>query len=153
MVDGIGPGAWANRPDFPDLTLDDQPRIVPLRAAPGFSVASQDPDPRGMTVVGADGQAGGTVTELWVDRSEAMFRYLELSVPVATGTRTVLLPINYARITRKQVLVQSIMGNQFALVPGLRSPDVITSLEEDKICAYYGAGILYAEPSRQEPLL
>ena len=55
---------WANRPDVPDLTLEDTPRIVPLRVATEFSVASQDPDPRGMTVIGADGRPGGTVAEL-----------------------------------------------------------------------------------------
>jgi photosynthetic reaction center H subunit len=29
----------------------------------------------------------------------------------------------------------------------------VTFLEEEKICAYYGAGTLYAHPSRMEPLL
>jgi len=29
----------------------------------------------------------------------------------------------------------------------------VTLLEEEKIMAYYGAGTLYATPSRQEPLL
>jgi photosynthetic reaction center H subunit len=28
----------------------------------------------------------------------------------------------------------------------------VTFLEEDKITAYFGSGLLYAEPSRQEPL-
>jgi photosynthetic reaction center H subunit len=30
---------------------------------------------------------------------------------------------------------------------------VVTLLEEEKIMGYYGAGTLYAEPSRAEPLL
>jgi photosynthetic reaction center H subunit len=47
----------------------------------------------------------------------------------------------------------SILASQFAEVPGLKNPDVITSLEEEKITAYYGAGTLYATPERQEPLL
>jgi photosynthetic reaction center H subunit len=51
------------------------------------------------------------------------------------------------------VQVQAILASQFANVPGLRSPDRITLLEEDKICGYYGGGTLYATPSRQEPLL
>jgi len=38
-------------------------------------------------------------------------------------------------------------------VPATRAPDSITLLEEEKICAYFGGGLLYATPSRQEPLL
>jgi photosynthetic reaction center H subunit len=49
--------------------------------------------------------------------------------------------------------VESILGNQFALVPGLKSQDQITLLEEEKIMAYYGGGTLYATPERQEPLI
>jgi photosynthetic reaction center H subunit len=47
--------------------------------------------------------------------------------------------------------VQSILGAQFANVPRNKQPDSVTLLEEDKICAYYGGGTLYATPSRQEP--
>ena len=153
MLDGVGPGAYANRPDVTDKTAEGDTRIVPLRVAPDFEVASDDPDPRGMTVAGADGQAGGTVTDLWVDRSEMLFRYLELEVAGASGPRRVLLPINFTRISRNQVKVKSILGAQFAQVPGTTHPDQVTLLEEEKIMAYYGGGVLYAEPSRQEPLL
>jgi len=38
-------------------------------------------------------------------------------------------------------------------VPGLRNPDVVTRLEEDKICAYYAGGHLYAIADRAEPLV
>jgi len=31
-------------------------------------------------------------------------------------------------------------------VPLTKSPDAITMLEEEKISAYYGAGLLYANP-------
>ncbi len=37
-------------------------------------------------------------------------------------------------------------------MPGLRNPDQVTLLEEDRISAYYGGGTLYAEPSRLGPL-
>ena len=94
MLDGVGPGAWAERADVPDLTPDGEPKIVPLRVAGAYGVAHQDPDPRGMPVLGADGAAGGTVTDLWVDKSEMMFRYLEVEV---AGGRHVLLPMNFAR--------------------------------------------------------
>lgn len=124
---------------------------MPLRSVSEFDVASEDPDPRGLPVVGADGVVGGTVRDLWIDRSDAMFRYLELEVPGAE--RRVLLPINFTRVGNRQVSVVSILGQQFAQVPLTRDPDLITLLEEDKIMAYYGGGTLYATPQRQEPLL
>jgi photosynthetic reaction center H subunit len=49
--------------------------------------------------------------------------------------------------------VKSILGAQFAHVPGTRHAEQVTFLEEEKIMAYYGGGTLYATPQRQEPLL
>ena len=51
------------------------------------------------------------------------------------------------------VKVDAILAHQFADVPALASPDVVTRDEEERIAAYYGAGYLYAKPSRTEPLL
>ena len=129
------------------------PKIVPLRVATDFEVEPRDPDPRGMQVVGCDEAVGGVVCDVWVDRSEPQIRYLE--VDVAEGQRRVLLPIGFVRFDtfRNRVLVKSITGGQFAQVPVLANPDQVTLLEEEKICAYYGAGTLYAEPGRAEPLL
>ncbi len=153
MLAGVGPGSWAERPDIPDTTVDNEPRLAPLRASPGFSVATEDPNPIGLPVLGFDGQVAGTVTDIWVDRSEMLFRYLELAVPAEPAPRHVLLPINFARIDRDRVRVRSILASQFINVPVTRLPDVVTMLEEEKIMAYYGAGTLYATPARQEPLL
>ena len=36
---------------------------------------------------------------------------------------------------------------------GLRNPDVVTRLEEDRICAFYSGGHLYATADRAEPLV
>jgi len=127
-----------------------EPKIVPLRADTEFGVASQDRDPRGLPVLGADDEVAGTVGELWVDRSEMLFRYIE--VKLAGSGKAVLIPINFARITKDSVKVQAIYADQFADVPGVRTADQITMLEEEKIMAYYGAGTLYADPFRQEPL-
>lgn len=154
MRDGIGPASYAQRADTPDITFDDeQPKIVPLRAAPGFFLAWEDPDPRGMEVVGADGHRAGTVVEAWVDRSETVVRYLE--VELAEDGRRVLLPINLAQISakRRRIWVDSILASQFAGVPGLRNPDQVTLLEEDRIVGYFGGGKLYATPSRLGPVL
>jgi photosynthetic reaction center H subunit len=151
MLDAVGPAAFAERANIPDHTIDGRPMIVPLRAAPGFTVASGDPDPRGMGVYGADRERGGTVMELWVDRAEPQIRYLE----VDTGARRVLLPINFTKIDgdRRRVNVKSILGSQFATAPGLSNPEQVTRREEDQITAYYSSGHLYATPSRSEPLL
>jgi photosynthetic reaction center H subunit len=150
MLDGVGPGAWANRADVPDMTLEGEPKIIPLRAAQGFAVAKQDADPRGLPVIAGDGKPAGTVRELWLDTSEMMFRYLE--VETGSGKR-VMLPVPFARIRRSSVEVNSIYAHHFASVPGLRNPDQITMLEEEKISAYYGGGTFYADPKRSEPLL
>jgi photosynthetic reaction center H subunit len=151
MTAGVGPGSWARRADKPDLTADGRVKIVPLRADPEFSVASEDPDPRGFSVIGADGAKGGTIVDAWVDRSEVLFRYFEVDV----GGRSVLLPVNFARVDAdaRRVTVESILGSQFARVPAIKSRDAITMLEEEKVMAYFGAGTLYATPTRAEPLL
>lgn len=170
LLDGVGPGAYADRADVPDTTVDGEDRLVPLRLDPAFGVAQEDPDPRGMEVIGADGQVGGICRDLWVDRAEMLFRYLEVEVSTAAGPRRVLLPINFARVDAPyrgfvnfvigrtkpragRILVRSILSTQFAEVPGTRAADRVTMLEEEKIMAYYGAGTLYATPQRQEPLL
>jgi photosynthetic reaction center H subunit len=56
-------------------------------------------------------------------------------------------------VRRNAVEVNSIYGHHFGAVPGLKHGDQVTLLEEEKIMAYYGAGMLYATPGRQEPML
>ena len=43
---GIGPGAYAERADTVDLTVEDHVKIVPLRLAPTFAPMADGPDPR-----------------------------------------------------------------------------------------------------------
>lgn len=154
MVDGVGPAAYAIRPEVPDLTHEGVPKIVPMRVATDYSVSERDPDPRGKKVFGADGQTAGQVVDLWVDRSEPQIRFIEVELE-AEGKKRVLLPINFARIrgATGEVKVKSILAQHFADVPTTASPDQITLQEEDKICAYYGGGHLYALPERSEPLI
>ncbi len=152
MVDAVGPASYAQRSDEPDLTYEGEPKIVPLRVATDHVLESRDPDPRGMKVIGADGQVGGTVRDVWVDRSECVIRYLEVETGAGNATRRVLLPMNFARVKDGAVQVKSITAAHFAKVPGLRNPDQVTLLEEDKIVGFYGGGHLYATPSRAEPL-
>lgn len=156
LVDGLGAAAYAARADVPDHTFDTGlPRIVPLRAAPHCFLATEDPDPRGMTVYGADRVAAGTVVEAWIDRTEVILRYLEVEVAAPSGPRRVLLPMNFLKINKntRRITVGALLAHQFAGVPGLREPDQVTLLEEDRITAYYAGGTLYATPRRMEPLL
>ena len=153
MKAGVGPGSWADRPDVPERTFEGGVKMVPLRTLPDYSVSVRDRDPRGLPVIGGDGETAGTVVDLWVDQSEAIFRHLEVAVTLSDGaTRNVLLPINFCRITRRGVRVPSLYAEHFAGVPGTRDPQQVTMLEEEKIMAYYGAGLLYADPKRAEPL-
>lgn len=150
LLAGVGPGAWADRPDEVDLTIEGMPKIVPLRADASYGVDGRDPDPRGRPVLGADGAVAGTVSDVWVDRSERLFRYLEVQL---TGGRRVLLPVNFSKIGHDAVRVRALLAAQFSNVPALKNPDQVTVLEEEKIVAYFGAGTLYAKPSRLGPQL
>jgi len=150
---GLGAGAWGDRPDRPDLTVEGELRFVPLRQAEGFSLVEQDPDPRGLPVVGADGVQAGTVSDVWVDRAEPALAYLEVELD-DSGDR-VLLPEGFARRDRKRnrLTVKAIMGGQFDGVPRTAAPDRVTLQEEDRIRAYYAGGYRYADWRRSESLL
>ena len=151
MLAGVGPGSWSARADIVETDLEGAPRIRPLRLVSDMDVARQDRDPRGLPVLGADGEQAGTIVDLWVDVPEQFFRYFE--VELNGGTRRVLLPINFANIGRDAIKVKAILARHFADVPATKHAEQVTLLEEEKIAAYYGAGTLYAVPSRQEPLL
>jgi photosynthetic reaction center H subunit len=153
MLSGMGPAAYSNRADRPDLTVHGDARIVPLRADPAFTLSGRDPDPRGMRVVGADGLAAGTVVDVWVDRAEPAPRFYE--VELDGGGASVLLPATMARVKARagELRVKSILAGQFADVPRTRLPDRVTLLEEDQIQAYFASGYLYATPARSRPLL
>ncbi|TVQ58587.1 MAG: photosynthetic reaction center subunit H [Rhodobacteraceae bacterium] len=151
MVDGIGPAAWAERRDVPDVTLHGDPKIVPLRVANDWNIDERDRDIRGWPVYGCDGAQAGTIKDLWVDRSESLFRYLEVDL----GGKSVLCPMTCALVhgQKKMITVDSIQADQFAKVPKLKKADQITFLEEEKVMAYYAGGKLYANQARQEPWL
>ncbi len=158
MQDGVGASSYAERSDVPDVTFDDsKPKIVPLRSVEGYYLARQDPDPRGMEVVGMDGGVAGTVADVWIDRSETFCHFLEVEVAPFLGAQRprVLVPIRLARIDakRRRVTVKSVMAHQIATAPGTKDPDQITFREEDRIAGYFAGGHVYATPKRTEPLL
>lgn len=157
MMAEIGPGSYCERANIADPALHGEDKIVPLRVAGTFGIADRDPDPRGMALYGGDGIKAGTIKDVWVDRSEVIVRYLEADIPSSGGkpARSVLVPMTFAKLNRNKnrIEVDALMSDQFIAVPALASPNKVTLREEDKICAFYGAGTLYARPSRAEPLL
>jgi photosynthetic reaction center H subunit len=156
LADGVGTASYALRDDHPDLTFDHQlPKIVPLRAAPEYGVAEEDPDVRGWTLVAADGVAVGLITDLWVDKSDVLFRYLEAAVEGPSGRRQVVFPIGNGVFDKKKkiVKVNALLSHQIAAAPALKNAETITLLEEDKVAAYFAGGMLYATPGRSEPML
>lgn len=154
LVDGIGPGSYAERPLYPDATIDGHAKIVPMRIAPDFHLSPGDPDPRGMTVIGCDGLAAGVVSDVWVDRSEVLIRYLEVAVGGEAGRR-VVIPMTMATVSgsKRTVSTHTVTAAQFADAPALESTDQITLYEEDRVMGYFGGGLLYATRERQEPWL
>jgi photosynthetic reaction center H subunit len=151
LLAGAGPGAWCSRADHADLDAHGIPKVRPMALCGGIEVSEKDPDPRGMPVLDPYGDSAGTVRELWVDAPEMVFRYLD--VELSDGSRRALVPMTFCRITRDAVHVHALLASQWRDVPATKASDGITLLEEEKISAYFGAGLLYAEPKRMEPLV
>ena len=105
-----------------------------------------------MTVMDADGVAAGTVTDVWVDRSEYLARFLEIET--ASG-KHVLAPVPLVRVneTTGQVRIRTLLARHIAAAPTTASPNQITLREEDRIQAYFASGQLFAKPERSEPFL
>ena len=150
MVDGVGPASWAPRRNVPELDGEGHPKIVPMDSDERYSVVAGR-DPRGMRVEAGDLAIVGTVTGMWIDRPEQLVRYLEIELSGDWGEGKRLVPLTMARIRSAKVEVRSIFGKHFAAVPQIASPRQITLLEEEKICAYYAGGLLYASEDRLEP--
>lgn len=156
LVDGVGPAAYVMRGMHPAVLHDDgTPSIVPLRIAPEFSVDNGDPDPRGFDVLDADGVVAGKCVDVWLDKSEMIFRYIEVAVQTDMGERTMMYPVPLIRVDgeRRVVTVRTLLAKHFAHAPRLSYRDSITLREEDMVSAYCAGGQLYAKPERSEPCL
>jgi photosynthetic reaction center H subunit len=167
LLAGVGPGSFAQRAKRVETMGHGLARIVPLRAAPGYSIDKADGKLIGLTVLGADGLPAGVVSDLWVDRMEFLVRYIEVElsptlpqpgltvVGSAPPARRVLAPMTMSVISRSSgtVQVEAILASQFAGVPTLGREDEITLDEEERVTAYFGGGYLYATPARAEPLI
>ena len=152
MVDGVGPASWAPRRDVPELDGHGHAKIIPMVASDSFHV-SAGRDPRGMPVVAGDRAIVGKINDMWIDEPEQLVRYLEIELDPEFGEGKRLVPLTMARIHSDRVAIRSIFGSHFNNVPRLASDRQVTMLEEEKICAYYAGGTLYAGANRSEPVL
>ncbi len=162
MKDGVGPAAWANRAKYPDLTFDGRPRIVPIGDSHDIVIADKDPNIIGWPVYDAKVELVGHVSDIWVDQSEHIIRYIEVQT---TAGDKVLAPMFVTVVQTKGLLsgilpdkpelvqIDAITAAQFADVPRIEVPGQITRYEEDRIMAYFGGGYMYATPERGEPVL
>jgi photosynthetic reaction center H subunit len=143
LADGVGPASWAPRKDAPELDAHGEPKIKPMAAHDAFHV-SAGRDPRGLPVLSRDDQVVGHVTDMWIDPSEAMVRYLEFELEAEHGQGKRLVPIGLAKIKEKWVAVTSLNSGRFNDVPQIASGGQITKLEEEKVSAFYGGGPMYS---------
>lgn len=140
LQSNLGPGAHALRSEIPMRTLDGRALLMPLRDATDWSVHRGDFDPRGAAVLARNFRAVGRVSDLWVDRAAKILRYLEISLDDGSGTA--LVPIFHTDIDRyaADIRVLALKPEQFAQIPRLAAPDLMTPREEDRLNAYYAAG-------------
>lgn len=143
LLEGIGPAAFVLRREEPLIYGENHIQVLPMRAIRGWEVFEGATDPRGMDVVSADDVVVGRISDLWVDRSVKIMRYLE--VDLMAGSRRALIPIYYADIKkrRRRIRVKALRAKQFENVPSLREPERITAREEDRVNAYYAGAAFY----------
>lgn len=149
MIDGVGPASYAMRADVPEVDAHGQPKIQPMKGLPDYWHFAGS-DPRGMAVIAGDGEVVGTVSDMWIDVPESLVRYLEVELG-AGGSR--LIPMPLAKITNRGVRVHSIHAHHFASVPAIAGAGQVTKLEEERICAFYSGGKLYASRGRTDSQL
>jgi uncharacterized protein (TIGR02271 family) len=124
---------------------DDIPRIAALKDLGDFKVAEGYPDPRGWSVVEAEGRKVGKVHDLIVDTGQLRTRYLAIRLDKdeigAKHDRDVLLPVGAARLDDDddRVLLGSMTRAQLTTLP---------VFEEGEITRDYEDSVLSRMPSR-----
>lgn len=152
LTEPFGPASYALREDIPDKTGYGDDKIVPMRILSDMKVIDRDTDPRGLPVYAGCGTKIGTISDLWVDRSESLIRYFEIELSGTggdAGAARVLVPMQLAtvvtwhwldRLANPYVRVAALKAPQFGSVPKTKSTIRVTRLEEDMISAYYAGG-------------
>lgn len=152
MIDGVGPAAWAPRRDIPELDAHGEVKIRPMSQLSEFHI-SMGRDPRGLPVVGGDGEVVGRVIDMWIDVPEQLVRYLVVDLNPEGSGQTRLVPMAMSRVMSDRVRVRALYAHNWADIPTLRTTDQVTLLEEEKIMAYVAGGTLYASDARSASVL
>ena len=152
MADGVGPASWAPRRDVAELDAHGHPKLRPLTTLDDFHVSSGR-DPRGKAVVGGDGEVVGRVVDMWIDVPEQLVRYLTVDVNPEGAGNFRLIPVTMAKIKGDRVKVRALHADHFMNIPTTAATDTVTMLEEEKIMAYVGGGVLYADEKRLGPVI
>lgn len=156
LLAAIGPGSWVMKKDAPALTERGDLLLQPLSLLHEWSIEKVDADPRGMVVFDWRWTEVGRVVDVWIDRGIKIVRMLEVELSAELNARRVLVPIYHAAIAEKarKVRVTALWAHQFADVPMPANPGVMTGPEEERLNAYYSAGLFYrADPAVFPPLL
>ncbi|MFZ3581455.1 photosynthetic reaction center subunit H [Loktanella sp. DJP18] len=152
MVDGVGPASWAPRRDVPELDAHGHAKLRPMSQLPEFHI-SYGRDPRGLAVVGGDGEVVGRVIDMWIDVPEQLIRYLVVDLNPEGSGQTRLVPMAMSRVMADRVRVRALHAHNWAGIPTIKADGQITLLEEEKIMAYVGGGTLYASEARSGNVL
>ena len=153
MVDGVGPGILGAAATMcPSSTGTGHPEDrsdVGDRAASTFRGGS---DPRGMPVVSGDDVIVGMIIDMWIDEPEQLVRYLEISLePEHRRRQAARADDDGADLSEPGPGHARSTANISQACRRPRRRREVTKLEEDKIMAYYGGGLLYADATREAP--
>ncbi len=153
LLAGIGPGSWVMKKDVPALTERGDLLLQPLSALHEWSIQKGDADPRGMLVYDWRWTEVGRVAEVWIDRGIKIVRMLEVETNGDVHAGRVLVPIYHTEIREKarRIRVTALWAHQFADVPMPAKPDMITGQEEERLNAYYSAGLFYRNDPATSP--
>lgn len=97
-------------------------RIGPMSELDDYKVASDDPDPRGWSVIAADGRRIGEVEDLIVDAGARKVRYLDVEVDDELRVdrdHRILIPVGQARLDPDDdnVRVDTLSSTEVQAVP------------------------------------
>lgn len=118
--------------------------VLPLSEAKDFKLADGEPDLRGWSVFGADGERVGTVAGMLVDPAAMQIRYLDVDLAddlfLLNDDRHVLLPLEYVELKERgqDVWVQRLSAAEVARLPAYVGGAVDAAAEQAVEQAFTG---------------
>jgi photosynthetic reaction center H subunit len=157
MLDSIGPGSWAMRSDTPDMAHDGKAKIVPLRVATDFKVAEGDINPVG--TAGRRFRPGGGRHDqrhlggpLRADAALSRSHHGSGRCPAPDPGADQFRRLPQDQGWRTHLLRACPQGRTVRLGARPQGCRQHHASRRRPVTAYFGSGLLYADPSRQEPL-